>query len=287
MASIAYITDPNMLEMHRLHGRNTMNFWRLSSKVNFKNFSEGDLVFFLSKDKDKQRGKEKGIVGYGRLDSIHVNSVNYLWKKYQTENGYSTLESFKEAIIKVSKNHELPNKISSLYLTDVLFYQSPIYLSECGMNISGNIESFIYLNPEVTLKLLNTKVEPDMFFESNGGKSFVDKHKLEFAIALMQDSTSELKLPEAKLNKAKRELSKYIEVHPEYSFIRNSKTSIKKVIDEEVTILIYNHKSIDYKLIIGQASLYKHYLYMYYPNIKKLSFETIDDNLKLERIINY
>ena len=61
MSSIAYITDSKMLEMHRLNAHKTMNFWRLSNKINFSDFNKGDLVFFLSKDKQHLRKKEKGI----------------------------------------------------------------------------------------------------------------------------------------------------------------------------------------------------------------------------------
>lgn len=288
MSSIAYITDPNMLELHRLNGHSTMNFWRLSSKVNFKDFSKEDLVFFLSKDKELQKGKEKAIVGYGKLESIEIKSVNYLWKKYKTENGYLNINDFKEALIKVSKNHELPKQISSLYLKEIMFFQAPLYLSECGLNISGNVESFIYLKPEVTLKLLNSKVDLDTWFEASGGKSYIEKHKFEYAISLTQEKIKDINVSKSIINKGNKALRKYIENHPEYSFVKGSKLTLKKTTnDNEITFLLYNHSSIDYKLICGQASLYKHYMYMYYPNIKKLSFETIDDSLELERIINY
>lgn len=287
MSSIAYITDPNMLELHRLNGHNTMNFWRLSSKVNFKNFSKGDLVFFLSKDKSLQKGKEKAIVGYGKLESINVKSVNYLWKKYQIENGYLNINDFKEAIIKVSKNHELPEQISSFYLIEIMFFQAPLYLSECGLNISGNVESFIYLNPEVTLRLLNSKINLDTWFEANGGISYIEKHKFEFALSLVQEKVKDINVTKSILNKGNKTLKKYIEAHPEYSFVRGSKLTLQKIIsEEEMTFLLYNQKGIDDKLVIGQASLYKHYINMFCPNIKKLSFEVIDDSLELDRIIN-
>lgn len=287
MASIAYITDSNMLEHHRLNGHNTMNFWRLSNKINFKDFSEGDLVFFLSKDKEQQKAKEKGIVGYGRLDSIHLNSVNYLWKKYETENGYSNLEDFKEAIRKVSRNNELPKLISSFYLTEVMFFQVPLYLSEFGLEISGNVESFVYLNPEVTVRLLNAKVEPDMFFALNGGKTYKEKHRLEYAISLMQEKVKDINCTDAIKNKAAKELRNYIELHPEYSFVKGSKMSLNKIGDKEVTFYLYKNKNFEDRIIYGQAALYKHYLEMFYPEIKKLSFESNDDSLQLDRIINY
>ena len=71
MAAIAYITDSKMLEYHRLNASMTMNFWRLSPLLSFTDFKKGDLLFFLSKDKNHMRHKEKGIVGYGSVDSYN------------------------------------------------------------------------------------------------------------------------------------------------------------------------------------------------------------------------
>ena len=138
MSAIAYITDSKMLELHRLNNHKTMNFWRLSNNINFSDFNVGDLVFFLSKDKEHKNGKEKGIVGFGRMSEISLASVKSMWDKYGVLNGYRSLAEFKEAIIKVSKDKKLPKKISGFYLENVTFFQ-PIYLSECGMKISTNI----------------------------------------------------------------------------------------------------------------------------------------------------
>ena len=155
MAAIAYITDSKMLDHHRLNADTTMNFWRLSPTLSFSNFKVGDLIFFLSKDKIHMRDGEKGIVGYGRVESLIVNSVNTMWNKFEQENGYNTCDEFKEAILKVSKDHKLPSKISSFYLKDVVFFQAPAYLSEFGMLISNNVESYVYINPEeIVIKLL-------------------------------------------------------------------------------------------------------------------------------------
>lgn len=156
MASIAYISDSNMLEYHRLNGNKTIVFWRISNKK-FSDFMPGDLLFFLSKDSNKSQKSEKGIVGCGCYQGNSTLSINQMWNKYQQATGYGTKELLKEAIIKSNKTDEEPKKINCLKLQNVIFFQSPIYLSELGMKISANLESFTYLDKDqgdITLRVL-------------------------------------------------------------------------------------------------------------------------------------
>ena len=156
MSSIVYITDKQMVEYHRLNGNRTMNFWRSGTKK-IKDFQTGDLLFFLAKGTERGRKREKGIVGYGRYKDMSVMSVNQMWTKFGTQNGYATKELFQEAILKVNKNKELPLKISALYLTNVVYFQEPLYLSELGIKVSNLIESYFYLDkedPAATSKVL-------------------------------------------------------------------------------------------------------------------------------------
>ncbi len=56
MGSIAYITDKNMMEYHRLHGNSVINFWKPSIK-SITDFKKGDMLFFLTKG--TERGKKE------------------------------------------------------------------------------------------------------------------------------------------------------------------------------------------------------------------------------------
>jgi hypothetical protein len=67
MSSIAYITDKNMIEFHRLNGNSTINFWRPSIGKRFTDFHPGDLLFFLAKGTERGSTKEKGLIGYGTI----------------------------------------------------------------------------------------------------------------------------------------------------------------------------------------------------------------------------
>ncbi len=162
MASIAYITDQKMIDFHRVNGNQTMNFWRPSSVKRFSHFDVGDYLFFLAKGTEHRRTKEKGIIGYGKFSFAKPLSLRQMWTQYGTLNGYSSKKELTEAILKVSKNKSIPKTMHCLYLTDIIFFQAPVYLSEVGVTVSSSLESYIYLDRvgvEATVKILKKAQE--------------------------------------------------------------------------------------------------------------------------------
>lgn len=148
MSSIAYITNREMMEYHRLHGNDEIVFWRFSGKRKFQNFHHGDYIFFMTKGTEKGRDKEKGIVGYARYYDDACGSVKTIWKRYGTKCGYGSEMQFIQAIQKYQKLHTLPKQIYCLMLNHVIFFQEPVYLSELDKKISKRVESYIYLDHE-------------------------------------------------------------------------------------------------------------------------------------------
>lgn len=146
MSAIAYITNQEMIEFHRLNGNKTINFWRLGNTKKISFFKKGDLLFFLSKGAEKE--KEKGIVGYGVFEKSSDLNIHQMWNQYKELNGYATKEKLKEEIIRISKNHKVPKVLNCLYLKKVVFFQAPVYLSEIGVYISNKMESYMYLDKE-------------------------------------------------------------------------------------------------------------------------------------------
>jgi len=145
MSSIAYITDPNMIDFHRLRGNRTMVFWRFSLK-GFARFSEGDLFFFIDHRMRHPKTKEKGLVGYGRCSEIKNQSLSQAWKDYKNKIGYNSYDEFKDAIRHYRKNdHRLPNQIQTIKLENVIFLQQPVFLSEIDIPLSERLESFTYI----------------------------------------------------------------------------------------------------------------------------------------------
>ncbi|MBQ1877406.1 MAG: hypothetical protein II161_01200 [Erysipelotrichaceae bacterium] len=155
MAAIAYLSDQNMLDYHRLNGNQKIVFWRVSTKK-FSSFMVGDLLFFLAKGSENTRNNEKGITGYGVFEDEKQMSVDNMWKKYGTATGYINKEELESAILKTTRN-KMPEKISCLLLKNVIFFQGPVYLSEVGIKLPSNLESFTYLDTSeghITLELL-------------------------------------------------------------------------------------------------------------------------------------
>lgn len=146
MSSIAYITDHQMIEYHRLNGNRIINFWKPSTMKKISDFNPGDYLFFLAKGTEKGEKREKGILGYGKLEKTYTLTFSQMWARFGTKNGYPTKEALEEAIIKITKTHELPEYLSCFQLEEVTFFQAPVYLSEIGMEISNKIESYIYID---------------------------------------------------------------------------------------------------------------------------------------------
>ena len=60
MSAIAYITNQEMIEFHRLNGNKTINFWRLGNTKKISFFKKGDLLFFFYQRVQK-KGKKKEL----------------------------------------------------------------------------------------------------------------------------------------------------------------------------------------------------------------------------------
>ena len=285
MSAIAYVTDSKMLELHRLNNHKTMNFWRLSANIGFSDFGEGDLVFFLSKDKEHRKNREKGIVGFGRVKSITAASIRSMWDKYGIYNGYVSLDEFKEAIRKVSKDKKLPAKISAFYLEDVTFFQ-PVYLSECGMKISSNVESYIYLKPgSVVFSLLDLAEDSrDLWSGLSGNSEAIKREKLLYALLESHDRIKDLPRSEKENKKAKRTLKALKEEG--YFFLRNSQSEVCRLGKESADVLFYRGGSSDDKALIGQAQLYKYHLGKYLGNDAPVRFLVNDRDETLEYLMN-
>lgn len=158
MSSIAYVTDEAMLEYHRLCRNRSILFWRLTEKKKFTDFRKGDLLFFFARP---VRGRKKGFVGYAHYDSTKHLSMRQMWDLYKEMTGYDSEQRMRDAITKAAKN-DVPEKMNCLYLTDVVFFLSPIYPDEVGLNISSKLESYCYLDrsdPKITADLLEKAEE--------------------------------------------------------------------------------------------------------------------------------
>lgn len=154
MSSIAYVTEQNMLEYHRLCCNRSILFWRLTTKNRFTDFRKGDLLFFFARGAHYR--KKKGFIGYGHYAYTRKLSVNQMWRQYGTMTGYDTKDQLIDAISKAGKG-QVPESMLCLFLEDVVFFTAPIYPKEVGLHIPMNLESYCYLDKNdenVTIKIL-------------------------------------------------------------------------------------------------------------------------------------
>ena len=255
--SIAYITDAQMLKKTRVERCPTLNFWRLSTNTNFSDFAVGDLLFFLSKDREYRKKGEKGIIGFGRCAGFTVASPQHMCRRYKEENGYSNKEEFFSALKRSHKDHLLPERISSIYLQDVLFLQMPIYLSECGMEISPRTESYIYLDKDVPLKILHyAKDRLDFWSSRENASEVIEKEIRRYTLREAAESVGDLPLPANELQILQRRARSYQKQHPDYLFLDPQHTILCSV-DRKTEILFPKDRRIDRRFWLGQRALYQ------------------------------
>lgn len=265
-----------MLELHRLNANKAMNFWRLSNKLSFSDFAPGDLLFFLSKDRRDMKNKEKGIVGFGRVVSMQQLSLNYMWRKYRQLNGYNSFKEFREAIARCNKNQELPALLSSFYLEDVTFFQVPIYLSECGIDVSNRLESYLYLKDErVVMKLLDHAAKAlDIWSSDESVLARIENLRLVIGINYVQRQIGDPHYEKRLRNRADRHLRKM----EGWQRFKNSATDIYRLENGQLHIMMYIDKQIDIRMLLGQAQLYRRYAAQL--NLGRIQFSLYDPSGK-------
>lgn len=273
MASIVYVTDKNMIEFHRLNGNQSLNFWRPMSQKKIRNFHPGDMIFFLTKTMNGQKGNEKGIVGYGKYVKSRTMSFDQMWRQYQQENGFSTKGELATAITNLTSDGEMPEQLNCLYITDVLFFNYPIYLSEFGMNVPVNMESYMYLDDNKEGKAISCQILEkakeigiDTWSAAMNNK-VVDVLKFEEDVTLLKVSAMHLKIQDYPYTdaEARKNKNKYKEVKNEDQWIYPliySEYEWMKWIDRDIHIFIpayIGHKdSNKIKLMLGHVMMWKH-----------------------------
>ncbi len=287
MSAIAYVTDSKMLELHRLNRHKTMNFWRLSTNISFSAFHEDDLVFFLSKDKEHRWKDEKGIVGFGRLKTMSVASIKTMWERYGIYNGYQSLEDFKQAILKVAKDRKLPKKISGFYLENVTFFQ-PVYLSECGIDLSNKVESYIYLkDPDVVMKLLAlAKHSGDLWTGTSEDQEAISEEEKRYVLFKIHEEIKDIEQDEKTRKRANKALKKYMEEHPNFRPLYDSGNELYHINNDLIEIVFYHDRYSEMKTLAGQAFLYRKRFRDYFPDRYALLFHCSDEDRTVEDYLN-
>lgn len=282
MSSIAYVSDESMLEYHRLRGSTSMNFWRLSSRNQFTRFYPGELLFFFVKIPGRTH---KGFIGYGHFEESVTMSFDKTWSTFKEKNGFDSKEEFKQAIYKLSRNHELPKKMNSLVLRDPVFFNSVIFPEDVNIKISDNLESYTYLDDEedpfVSLRLLEfvDRVGLDPWSELNKTRSedvlFMDRLNITLShIARTQFSDH---LDRNEENRCRRLKNRQIKKGNKEILFTNDTYSYT---DRTLLITIpfaptEKNYSVRYRMLIGRMMIYAMYLQESKLNLKTIRFAIV------------
>ena len=269
MASIAYITDKDMMEYHRLNGNKSINFWRPGSKRNIINLQKGDIVFFLAKT--NIRKKERGIIGYGIFKEQKIMGLQKMWNHYGSLNGYDTKEELQNALIRMSKEKVIPKDINCLWVEDIIIFQSPIFLSEFDIKISNRIESYTYVDkedPELTDKILlrGQEIGIDAWITTTHTDSkdeVIDQNRIAFLLAEIYERIRLDLFSEAEERKMIKEVGQLLKTREfrNYDIIKGSSYVLARVQNQHIDIqfsFVSPVRKAKEKLItlVGQISLF-------------------------------
>ena len=281
MSSIAYVTDEKMLEYHRLCRNRSILFWRLSSRKKFSDFRKGDLLFFFARP---HRGRRKGLIGYAHFDSLKRLSLYQMWDQYGQATGYDSRELLKEAIEKAAKG-PVPKQMSCLYLTDVVFFLSPIYPDEIGLDIPNNLESYCYLDrsdPAITVNILKKAEQHGIDLWTIGSETAPEvifaRDAVRHQIAVIHKQIGKESGSEKERTLTHKLAAMQIG-KPEWEMIRGSRTDCLKITDTEITISIpfaaqANDRDLRTRELFGRMIMYR--LKIGETNIKqKVRFEIL------------
>ena len=299
MTAIAYITDREMFEYHRLNGSRTMNFWFFGNNKRLKSFQQGDIVFFWVKGTERRGSKEKGIQGYGRLSKVQMMGIKQMWNAYHCENGCATQADFQEAVLKSSKEKEQPSKINSFYLTDVYFFQSPVYLSEIGIHVPNKVEGFIYLekeDPQAIAKILAKAKQSGMDMwslimnEEKIQENFIEFEQIRYTLTSIIKRAN-FNLSGWDIRKARKLLKNYQLQEPELQIMKSAKEGYIYQNGIVTFVLpLFSNDLFDEKnqMILGHAFMIKHLFQEEIQCQQVVRFKLIGSSasVELERWIN-
>ena len=264
MSSIAYVTDEEMLEYHRLCRTRTILFWRLASRRKIADFRKGDLLFFFSKS---NHSRKKALIGYAHYDSTKRLSLKQMWEQYGEATGYATQQRLHDAIDKAAKG-EIPSVMRCLYLTDVVFFLSPIYPEEVGLSLQNNLESYTYLDkndPRVTVKILQKAAEHGIDLWSADATRSPDEifhnDETRHQLAVIHNDMGKEAGSEQERHRAHRLAEQKI-TDESWEMIRGSQTDCLKMDDEKITIALplvvqANDRDVRIREVFGKMNLYR------------------------------
>ena len=294
MSSIAYVTDEEMLEYHRLCRNRTILFWRIASKRKIADFEKGDLLFFFARP---GRSRRKALIGYAHYDCTVRLSLSQMWKQYGEATGYSSEQRLHNALLKAGKG-TIPKTMQCLYLKNVVFFLSPIYPEEAGLSIPNKLESYTYIDkddPKVTYNILKTaeKYGIDLWTadRSISPEIIFSRDEICHQLAVIAHDIG----PDSRVEKEKQRAHRLAEERCQtrgWEMIRGQKTDAMKLDQKNIRIALpYVYQTNDEperrRELFGKISLYRLLAKQYHLD-RNVTFEILSDKPcgKVKELVN-
>ncbi len=294
MSSIAYLTNNEILDFHRICGNTKINFWLNQTTVNIKDFKEGDFIFFIGKNKKTNRGKEKGIIAYAKLvNKEHVEAIN-LWSQYGQLNGYNDQKQLDKAFRKhkIEPNQELV----CFNLKDLIFFIEPIYLSDFDVEIPIKTSRYFYLNNkkenivnQIIRKAQNNGLDlwnSILYNEQND--ETIELNEVEAMLNEFLNDYSHYECSQYDKQKIVNIIKSYYKNHDDYNYLKNSNLVLYKYYQANLDVILpmmtAKKKDNRYKIVIGYAYLLKKYMedkFIYPINVKVMGIDVNGQTHKL------
>lgn len=294
MGSIAYIVNNDLIEYHRINVHKEISLL-LSKGVNkFSGFKVGDFIFFLGKKKKTNRSKEKGIIAYGKLESIDLKKREVIWDDYQEKLGYYNKKFFEDEIAQIKERNK---ELQILNLSNVVYLGSPIYLSDLGVVLPGKLSGYTYLSKfkdDITSTILSKvqSVGTDFWntaISDKDSEQVVELNEVEAVIAKFLSDYKFLKLDYYNRNKMTTAIEKFKIKNPQYKTLNNIKEMLYYYNKANINIVIglITTKKYDnrYKLVVGYCLLLVQYLKVNHRYPINIQLIGVDEELREYRIL--
>lgn len=129
-----------------------INFW--NKKKTFKVLESGDYFFFLKKNEPGENG-ERAVVGYAEYVRFECLEPLEAWDKYTIGNGHPDKEEFINSMGSTLSADSL-DSIGCIILQNYKALDSPVYLSDLGIDFANSIVSGKSISEEECNTILNS-----------------------------------------------------------------------------------------------------------------------------------
>jgi HNH endonuclease len=116
-----------------------VNFWRKNTN-NFRVLTKGEPFFFLVKNEQSNKG-ERAVLGKAIYERFEVLSVGEAWSTYGVGNGDESKDSFIARMNEMFEADTNNGKIGCIILSDFQPFDTPVYLSEVGIEFKNSVVS--------------------------------------------------------------------------------------------------------------------------------------------------